>query len=333
MPSVEVGVRTLAADDQAAVLDVLGASLGWDDREAFGEYFAWKHLRNPFGLSPGWVAEVDGEVVGVRLFMRWDFRRDGSVVRAVRAVDTATHPEHQGQGIFRRLTMEGLDGLRADGIEFVFNTPNAQSGPGYLKMGWREVGTIPLRVRFRPSRLHRSVRARAAGERWGLPVEVGVPAADALTGDAAATAIADLLASPPALPQGVLAVDKSIAYLRWRYAGVPALGYRILTVAHDIAEGFVVFRLRRRGAATELDLVDAVVPPAATGTARRAVSRLLPRSGADHLVALGGAARLVAGAVPVRRLGPQLVWRAVQPGAPCPPLEQFHLALGDIELF
>src|SRR5687768_2789595 len=68
MPSVDVAVRPLAADDHIAVLHVLGASLGWDDHDASREYFAWKHVMNPFGPSPGWVAEVDGEVVGVRLF-------------------------------------------------------------------------------------------------------------------------------------------------------------------------------------------------------------------------------------------------------------------------
>ena len=329
MPSLEVSVRPLSLEDGPAVLAVLGASLGWQDRSVFAEYVQWKHRSSPFGPSPGWVAEVDGEVVGVRLFMRWDFRRDGATLRAVRAVDTATLPSHQGQGIFRRLTLEGLEDLRADGIEFVFNTPNAQSGPGYLKMGWQEVGTIPLEVRFRPTRLHRSMRARAAGERWGLAVDLGIPASVGLADD---SAIIDLLAAAPPPPSGALAIHRTPAYLRWRYAGLPRLGYRIEALGPDLAEGFVIFRLRRRGAATELDLLDSLLPPAATKAAQRVVAKLLVASGADHLVAAAGSAP-VRGAIRLRRLGPALVWRGVQPGALRPPLEQWRLNLGDIELF
>ena len=41
---------------------------------------------------------------------------DGQPVRAVRAVDTATHPDHQGRGVFTALTEHALDGLRDDGV-------------------------------------------------------------------------------------------------------------------------------------------------------------------------------------------------------------------------
>ncbi len=72
----------------------------------------------------------------------------GEVLRAVRAVDTATDPDYQGQGLFTALTMHGLDEVRADGVDFVFNTPNDQSRPGYLKMGWQTVGELPVAVRI-----------------------------------------------------------------------------------------------------------------------------------------------------------------------------------------
>ena len=72
--------------------------------------------------------------------MRWEFQRGDEVFRCVRAVDTATHPDYQGRGLFTRLTKAALPELVADGVKFVFNTPNDQSRPGYLKMGWQAVG-------------------------------------------------------------------------------------------------------------------------------------------------------------------------------------------------
>src|SRR5207245_291635 len=74
-----------------------------------------------------------------------------------------------------------LDELATDGVELVFNTPNRQSLPGYLKMGWREVGRLPAAVR--PTRWRFAAvaaTARRAAGRAGVPSSVGVPAAAGL---------------------------------------------------------------------------------------------------------------------------------------------------------
>src|SRR5262249_20381845 len=129
----ELTIRRAGPEDESAVLELLAASLGWKRDETFETFFAWKHERNPFGPSPAWVAVDAGRVVGFRTFLQWQFEHpDGRPRRAVRAVDTATAPDYQGRGVFRRLTLHAVDELREDGIDFVFNTPNAKSRPGYL---------------------------------------------------------------------------------------------------------------------------------------------------------------------------------------------------------
>jgi GNAT superfamily N-acetyltransferase len=85
---------------------------------------------------------------------------DGTTINAVRAVDTATHPDWQGRGIFSRLTLGALDDLRDDGVDCVFNTPNDKSRPGYLKMGWQQVGKVPVSVRLTGPRFDRQVGGR-----------------------------------------------------------------------------------------------------------------------------------------------------------------------------
>ena len=100
---------------------------------------------------------------------------------AVRAVDTATDPEFQGRGIFTRLTLEALDELAADGVDFVFNTPNARSRPGYLKMGWQVVGRLAAAVRPTRWRFVTVVgTARRPAGRGFVASSVGVPAGEAL---------------------------------------------------------------------------------------------------------------------------------------------------------
>ena len=129
-------MRRADDSDRPSVLDLLAGSLGWDRDQKFAELFAWKHVRNPFGPSAAWVAVEHEAVVGFRTFLRWQFEHpDGRTRRAVRAVDAATSPAHRRQGIFRRLTLTAVDELIAEGVDFVFNTPNANSRPGYLRMG------------------------------------------------------------------------------------------------------------------------------------------------------------------------------------------------------
>ena len=145
-PSLDI--RPAEPEDRDAIITLLQRSLGSDGDPRYPELFAWKHDTNRFGPSPMWVATDGGRVVAFRALMRWEFVRGGKVLRAVRAVDTATDPDYQGRGLFRALTMHGLESVRAEGVDFVFNTPNDQSRPGYLKMGWREVGRLPAAVRF-----------------------------------------------------------------------------------------------------------------------------------------------------------------------------------------
>src|SRR5437867_2251138 len=116
-----------------------------------------------------WVAVSDDRIVGFRTFIRWRFRVDDDVVDAVRAVDTATDPAHQGRGIFSRLTLGALDELRGENVGFVFNTPNDQSRPGYLKMGWRIVGRVPIAVMPGSfGALRKLPAAHRPAEKWSL---------------------------------------------------------------------------------------------------------------------------------------------------------------------
>src|SRR5918994_5166036 len=99
-----VTIRPFSVGDEANVLELLGLTLGGGPAgRRPAEFFRWKHADNPFGPSFMLLAEADGRVVGLRAFMRWRFIVDGRELSAVRAVDTATHPEYQGIGVFSRL--------------------------------------------------------------------------------------------------------------------------------------------------------------------------------------------------------------------------------------
>ncbi len=326
----ELTIRSATDADRPAILRLLADALGWEADDRHAGFFAWKHEANPFGRSFAWVAEDPAAgVVGFRTFLRWRFERPDGTVEAVRAVDTATAPTHRGAGVFSRLTAHGLAEVTAAGVGFVFNTPNEQSLPGYLKLGWEQVGRLPVQLRPRSlAALSRSARSRVPAELWSVPCQAGVSALEAFDDAAALQA---LLASQP--PSAGLRTERSGEFLRWRYGGFAPLGYRAVLAGSTVADGVALFRLRRRGAALECAVVDVVVPAAHPGAERSLVRRALRESGADHAIALGSASNGGwRGGMRSDRLGPILAWRAAAETGAAPPVGAWTLSLGDVEL-
>jgi hypothetical protein len=319
-------VRRAGPEDTDAVVALAGQALGWGDDPRNRTLFEWKHHRNPFGPSPTWVAEHGGELVGFRTFLRWSWSGPGGLLsRSVRAVDTATRPDHQGRGIFTRLTLEALDELSHEEIEFVFNTPNDQSRPGYLRMGWRTLGRVPLAVRAGPGALPRLLAARRPAAKWSEPTDVGEPAATFLADH---DAVARLLAARPISPGLTTTISPEL--LAWRY-GLDPLHYRALPAGDRVEDGVVLFRLRRRGPALEATICQQIGLDGQPGRLRALLGRLLRASGADYAVGTRRTLPLPAG-VPLPRQGPLLTWRELRPRPPAR-LADFDLTLADIELF
>lgn len=188
--------------------------------------------------------------------MRWEMSDPtGNRISCGRMVDTATHPDFQRLGIFRRLTMEVLEECRVSGVQLLFNTPNSQSRPGYLSMGWNEVGAIG--VMLRPS----------------LTMWRRDPALDDVLPEATTL-------DPPLLawrdrPADGLRTPRSPEYLSWRYTGHPFAPY----VGAGDAKGEVVARLNHRRGRRELVVSDLF------GNARSALRSLIGEAEADYAVA------------------------------------------------
>jgi GNAT superfamily N-acetyltransferase len=311
-----ITTRELDERDVVPVLDLLRAALGEPPLlRRTPELFGWKHFDNPFGRSIAVVAESDDRIVGLRAFMRWDLTTtEGDVLRCVRAVDTATHPDYQRRGIFRRLTEEALELAVAQDVDLVFNTPNEKSGAGYLSMGWKEVG--PVGAMARPSA--RLVTDRGPGplsepERF---VSDPRPALPLTVSDRA--------------PRG-LRTPRSDAYVRWRFGSHPTAHYYRVDSSDTTAVVRPNVRKRRR----ELVIADVFGPrPSAAIRAAHRRSRAAYTAGwfspgsperaaavRSGLVPVPGLIALTLMARPLRDLGMD-VWS----------LTAWDLAISDLEL-
>lgn len=339
-PEVE-HLRRLAPEDRDDVLELMRLALGEGPLGRTAEMWHWKHEANPFGPSAGLIAEAGGRLVGLRLFLRWRWRAGAAEIAAVRAVDTATHPGWRGRGIFRRLTLELLREMAEEGAGLVFNTPNSQSRPGYLKMGWRTVGRLRLEIRPVWGRLLRGLLGgRAAVDALGV-ADFGRPVQDLVEAAGLETWLGGVFAGEERLH-----TVRTASWLRWRYADVPGLGYRaVWDLDPDGAAGAaVVARARRRGGRVELSLAEVLVSPdrASRGRLQRLLAELVRDSGADYLLALAAARTPERRALRRGGFFPVVVPSrhfTVRPLAAMPagldPMrwDAWRLSLGDLELF
>jgi GNAT superfamily N-acetyltransferase len=305
----EIHVRTMQEEDIGSALAVLAAALGEPSGlERTHHLWSWKHIDNPFGRSIVFVAEAGGAVAGLRAFMRWELDTpDGTRLRCVRAVDTATHPDFHRRGIFQTLTEAAVDEARRQDVDLIFNTPNPRSGAGYLKMGWSEVGGIPVMVR--PSwRLLR--RRPQSGLHIDAPREPPVTATDRA-------------------PRG-FRTPRNADYLEWRYGRHPSAIYR--TIIDD--DSAVVLRENERAGRREL-VVSEMLGPDAGALLRRAARS----ARADYLVGSfqrgspEWTAALLAGLIPVpRRRALTLFARPLREVPGATDLKRWDLSIGDLEL-
>jgi GNAT superfamily N-acetyltransferase len=254
-----LAVRPYVDADMDQVLEVLRLSLGEPPGLTRTHHlFAWKHLANPFGRSIMLVAEEGDRIAGFRAFMRWDLHGpEGAMLRCVRAVDTATHPDFQRRGIFRTLTLAGIEHAGDAGIDLIFNTPNAKSGAGYLTMGWTELAQIGVMARPRLQLL----RGRQRGE-WS-------PGPGRIDHSELAGA-AEVLDRPA---RG-WRTPRTAAYLQWRYGSHPTARYLLARREGDAA----IARAHLRSGRRELVLSE-------LGGPGRSIGRVIGQSHPDYLVA------------------------------------------------
>jgi hypothetical protein len=188
----------------------------------------------------------------------------------------------------------------------------------------------------RPIRFASGVRSVRRGEPSGPPPASPLPRVTDVV--EAHDEVAQLLAEGPPAP-GRLTTDRSVEYLRWRYAEPPGLDYRAVPIHQDGRLcGLAIGRSRLRGSLVEFTLSELLVRSGDQRTARRLLAAV-SRAGCDHVTAylppeLPVHLGLRHGYLGSRRARITLVANPLADLRPDPRRpDSWSLSLGDLEVF
>lgn len=312
-------LREATIEDLPSIVKVLKLSLGEQDLPLSENIWNFKHIENPFGKSLVFIAEENDQIVGVRAFMRWKWHFGDKEFESFRAVDTATHPKYQGKGIFKKLTMKAVDMATLNGEHFIFNTPNDQSRPGYLKMGWEAVNK--LKVALKP----------AYNSFWKInhknfSYDVSV--------NCERSAIQNLCMNwnkKLELNQ-TLFTPKSESFLKWRYEENPLQQYEVIASE----EFYIAVYVKKRKRLKELRISECLFTETSRPKINKLISSLTKKFGAQiisyspELLSLGG--NLLNA-----NIGPILTIKNLNlsklENSNFTKIENWKYSLGDLELF
>ncbi len=326
-------VREATEEDIPAIVNLLKLSLGESRMPKSEKYWRWKHLENPFGPSPVLVCHEGHTLVGVRAFMRWEWMHKGQLYRAVRAVDTATHPDFQGKGIFKNLTLSLVDSCTKAGDQFVFNTPNKKSEPGYVKMGWVGAGRLPVRMLVRRpfsivTTQFNGIRNVSDFKDPGLAYWLHHADLESFSKDYLEQ-------------QNAVTTHVSVAYLNWRYQAVPVANYAAVgTELGSGITGLVIGRIKNTRLGREFRITDYFWKENNNiKELKQKLNTCMKERNIDYVTvsgALTGSAKKVFGGFMLPSLaGPMVTVRALAM-SDLTNLKNFNLwspSLGDLELF
>lgn len=110
-------------------------------------YIEWLYQQNPFGRAVGYDAWDGAQLAAHYVLVPIDVWLEGRRARALLSLNTATHPQHQGRGLFTKLAERTYATAADQGYELVFGVANANSTPGFVrKLGFQLVEPLSAKI-------------------------------------------------------------------------------------------------------------------------------------------------------------------------------------------
>ena len=236
--------------DKAVIIEALFRNLTPASDE---KRFNWLYLKNPTGPAHAWLAEEDGNVVGISAAFARGIQNNGTQKTGWVLGDFCVAEKYRSLGPALQLQRATLNALKeSQQAEFCYDFPSRSLMAIYRRLGIKPTGQMvrlakPIRVDRKLEQLTGSnLLAKSGGSIGNLLLQ----AADLRLGGSKGYRLAfhdgecgaeftELCSRQR--EQGVT-LARSSEYLNWRYVRHPLTNYRILTARQgSVLKGYLIF--------------------------------------------------------------------------------------------
>ena len=292
-------VELASSEDMEEVLALLQQSFASVQRSGNVDrglrFWNWKYRNSPFGPAIIQVVRIDGRIAATGCLWPMTLLCNDRRLRALQPCDTAVHPDFRRRGLFGQLNRARKDLATERNLDLIFNFPNANSLPGYIKSGWQHLGRVPWLVRImKPAAV---LRDRLHS---GKSMAIEVPGDYRLS-----ESIASQIRTHDSSALDCVSMERPAAFWKWRFSQHPNRQYGLVQCATD-ADSLAIFTLSRKPSGLiEMVIVDLSCRPDSLSSLLQSVLRCARKVGAGF-IALMKPRDLAAGAfhrrafVPIR---------------------------------
>lgn len=198
------------------------------------EEVAWRYLDNPNAEILSCVAIDNGKLVANYSAEPVLLQHNGKVLKVALSLNTMTHPDYMGQGLFVKLASSVYRYMYENGYQMIFGFPNNISNRTFVnKLGWHDIRIEPT-LQIDVNRAHKKP---------AMP-EIRIISDDSFSLDYSG-----------ARCQNGTGIYKTREYLKWRYYQNPSVQYHTFVVCGP-EEGKVSSRVTVKEFRDRVNVVD-----------------------------------------------------------------------------
>lgn len=236
---MELRLWEYGKDDNKITSFLKSASLAHKIPQKSEEWFHWKFEGSPYGKAILACAFDGDETVGCVGIGFGQMTFGDKLLSCALSYETFVHPNYQGCHLFTKLTKLAEEECSRRGVDVLYNFPNSNSLPGFIKRGWTAKRITTYKIKLcKPLKciLHIS------------DIKKGFTPLDSNLIQIRNNNIIDL---GVVAQNGVFIPQWSNQYIKWRFLTYPVGCYWIYN-ENDV---FAIFRLGRRGKLKQAELL------------------------------------------------------------------------------
>lgn len=211
-------IKNYKKTDEKYILELFKNSFG---KSMSLEYWKWRFLQNPFDESTYISLMWDKQkLVGHYAVSPVQMVFEGKLKKTCLSMTTMTHRDYFGRGIFSKLSENLYAKLKSEGFEMVWGFPNNNSHYGFKKnLSWKDINIIPM-MNISKQKIDK-LKTKVAYLKNPI--------------------IGDVIEKSLNLDSSRIRINKTKAYLNWRYINNPNTDYKIISLKENI-DSVVIYK-------------------------------------------------------------------------------------------